>query len=804
MNKTLSRTVFGASLVSALLCSTGAFAQVASPEDKEATAGSGIADIVVTAERRSTSVQKSSVAIEVLSAEDVVKAGITRAQDLSVAMPSVQIGQGGAATQIYIRGVGDFGSTAATNPAVAFNVDGVYVARSQAVEGNFFDLERIEVLKGPQGTLYGRNATGGAINVITNKPKLGVFGGEGALEFGNYSKKLGELAVNVPLGETAALRVAGQVVDREPYSNYNYNDEVRQSVRGQVLFEPSDRLSVLLGADYTHVGGGGAGYVGLNIPGIDPWTSTADPRVVAVYEQAAAAAGRCAPAGLTPSTYQGACPAGFTSLLHPATGLRGKTDNEFYSFSGQLDYDFGPVTLTVIPAYRSASMDYEVQPGMGTYDNSIDGNPETSKAKSLEARLSHESDKLKFTLGAYYFNEEQLGTFQISFGVLNELAQSQDIETTSYAGFGQATYSVTDAFRVIGGLRYTSDKRDVSYGSWNMNGSPTNPDSSFGFLGALGAGCTPEVPTGASVQVGCNAFRVTGSSKTSKVNWKVGAEFDVGPQNMVYATVSTGMKAGGIAIAQSSPGVPQVYKPESLLAYEVGSRNRFLDNKLQVNLEAFYYDYKDHQEVFVGLDGTGSPNQLFVNAGKGRAIGANVDVVFMPTPNDRLRLGVEYNNTKYTDFKYDSNYAGFTGPFLTAAATDCPVTNDTVNLVQTVDCSGRQFVRSPEWTGVASYAHRFDLAGGSALEVEGNMQFVSSRYLGAEYREDSHVGSNEVYNASATYTAPDKNWSASAFIRNISNEAVYTASFRANFAQEFINASINPPRTYGVRLNYKF
>lgn len=801
-----SLTLLCGPLVSALMCSTSAFAQAAAEEPQaNADAEAGLADIVVTAERRSTSIQKSSVSIAVISSEDAARAGISSAQGLTTAMPSVQIAQGGAATQIYIRGVGDFGSTAATNPAVAFNVDGIYIARQQAVEGNFYDIERIEVLKGPQGTLYGRNATGGAINVITAKPKLGTREMSGAIEIGNYRKILAEAAVNLPLGENAALRVAGQVIDRGPYSNFNYNDDVRQSVRGQLLFQPDDRLSIRLSGDYTHVGGGGSGYVPIiPIDGVSPWTSTADPRVTNQYLEFAAAQGRCAPAAFIPSTFQGACPDGFTSLLRPATGLIGQQDNEFYKISGQLDYDFGPVTLTVLPAYQSSRVSYTVQPRLGTYDNSIDDVPETSKTTSVEARLSHESDRLKLTVGAFYYNERQRGTFQVSYGVLNELAQSQDIETTSYAAFGQATYSLTDSLRLIGGLRYTSDKRDAEYGSWNMDGSPWNPDSSFGFLGALAAGCVPEVPDGARTQVGCLAFRAIGGTKTTKVNWKVGAELDVGPQSMLWATASTGLKAGGIAIAQSAPGVPLTYKPETLTAYQGGIRNRFFNNTLQFNVEGFYYDYKNKQVAFVALDGSGTPNQLILNAGNGRAYGAELDVVWMPTSNDRFSFTTEYNNTKYTDFTYQSAYLAATGPFLTPLATDCPITNDTVNLVQTVNCNGRPFTNAPKWTGSVSYARTFELADASQLVLEGNMQFLSSRYLGAEYREDSNVGANQVYNAVATYTVASKRLSLSAFIRNITNEAVYTASVLSNFAQRFINGSINPPRTYGARLSFNF
>ena len=193
-------------------CSAGSAlaADVSLASGSAPTDDAGLVEIVVTAERREESLQKTSVALQVLSAQELQNAGVVQMQDLSTIVPGLQIGQGGAATQIYIRGVGDLGTTPITNPAVATNLDGVYVARPQAVDGHFFDIARVEVLKGPQGTLYGRNASGGAINIITTRPSLEGFGGYGDVEFGNYSEVLAEGAVNLPLSSEIALRISAQ------------------------------------------------------------------------------------------------------------------------------------------------------------------------------------------------------------------------------------------------------------------------------------------------------------------------------------------------------------------------------------------------------------------------------------------------------------------------------------------------------------------------------------------------------------------------------------------------------------------
>jgi iron complex outermembrane receptor protein len=170
---------------------------------------------VVTAERRPETLQKSSIALQVLGGEELERDGITQPKDLTLAIPGLAVGSGGPQPQYYIRGVGDLSSIALSNPAIATNLDGVYVARPVATNTNFFDVARVEVLKGPQGTLYGRNASGGAINVISNRPMLGDTTGYLSVEGGNFSATKGEGAINLPVSDTVALRAAFQVVNRD-------------------------------------------------------------------------------------------------------------------------------------------------------------------------------------------------------------------------------------------------------------------------------------------------------------------------------------------------------------------------------------------------------------------------------------------------------------------------------------------------------------------------------------------------------------------------------------------------------------
>ena len=207
----------------------------------------GLADIIVTAQRRAETAQRAAVAIDVVSPQELTRAGVVTATMLNATVPALTVQQGGGAnTTFFVRGVGNFTNNGYSDPAIAFNLDGIYLGRPTSTTGTFFDLERIEVLKGPQGTLYGRNATGGAINVIPAKPRLGERSLSVSGSFGNYDAIDAEAAANLPIGDNAAIRIAGKVVDRKGYNEDGTSDEVGQAVRAQLLIKPSPAVSIRL------------------------------------------------------------------------------------------------------------------------------------------------------------------------------------------------------------------------------------------------------------------------------------------------------------------------------------------------------------------------------------------------------------------------------------------------------------------------------------------------------------------------------------------------------------------------------
>lgn len=774
-----------------LLVSTAAlaFANVAAAQEAVPAGGSaetdvssegGISDIVVTASRRVENAQRAALSIQALSSEDLARANVTKPEDLNAIAPGLSIGTGGNSPQVYIRGVGNFGTNSLSEGAVAFNLDGVYIARQHTTRGMFFDLARVEVLKGPQGTLYGRNASGGAINVITNRPKLGERSGYFDLMVGNYTTIQAEAGINLPLGETAALRVSGQSVNRDGYLSDGYDDEKTKSARVQVYWEPSSDVSILLNGNFQKVEGKGAGAPLVpQLPG-DKFQGATDPAVATIIR---------AQPGIGPL------------LTVPQND--GYVDYTTYAVGGELNWNLGFAKLTLIPAYRQSDLrDLTYVPGFSVYQSYRE------KQTSVEARLGNDSSDFKWVLGGYFFDQQvdgpPGGAQQIAYqGVTTFYISDFSSNVRSYAAFGQATYSLTDRFRVTGGLRYTYERKQLSEVLTNYGltaQAPAPPGTcNTGVFDPL----TPTPPRFCRLDIDLRGGALP-DQVYNNVTWKAGVEFDVADRSMAYASVSTGFKSGGFFSAPP----PNTFKPEKITAFDIGIKNRFLDNRLQLNLSAFYWRYADHQETFVGP--TSIPGffaQNTYNAGRAKSYGFDVDLLFQPTPNDRFSLMVQFNKTKYDFFQY-------TNPTLAIGA---PVTGCAVGPVvlgsQTVDCSGKPLMRAPEWTGSAGYAHDFELSNGGKLTASADVQFSSSYYLSVDFLESAKQGAFAVGNFDLTYTSPNGRFSVSGFVRNIWNEAVYTQAFHYPFVSSanplagpdgVILGTLRPPRTFGGRVRVNF
>ena len=741
----------------------------------------GLQDIVVTAQRRQENLQRAAVPVSAVSGDALISTGVSETANLTKLVPSLVVQpSGGSGMNLYLRGVGTLQSNSFAENAVAFNFNGVYIARPSAPVGTFFDLERLEVVKGPQGTLYGRNATGGAINVLPKRPSLSGFGGDLTVEYGNYGNKKATGAVNIPLGNTVALRVAGQVVDRNGYLSDGYDDEVGQAARVSLLFKPSDLFSAVLVADYFHQGGKGigsvlapgaaapAGFTAYAAPSLDRRIGGSDPRSVAALT--AATASQPAP----PFCRGGFVPSG---CVVPPRG-DGFNDSHFYGVSLTIDGDVGFGTLTVIPAYRKSKPDYlSYVPGF------LDRITEDDDQLSLEVRLTSNSDQpFRYVVGGYFFHEKQLTSNYFYQGLISTTAFTPRLSTESKAVFGQATLDLASTFRLVGGLRYTDASRTQASASASGGlPGPINPPLGAPFSGRL---------------------------DFSKVTWRAGVEWDVAPRSLVYATVATGFKAGGFFVA-APPN--NTFRPERLMAYTMGAKNRFFDNRLQLNVEAFYWDYKDQQVSYVGGINTGTngiqPGGVTVNAGKARMYGAEAELLFAVVPKGIFTANVQYLNGKYDSLRYTALSAGGSNIRTGCVASNNRLANPTnpfsPSRLFDLNCSGQPTVNSPKWTANIGYEHTIEFGNDMGLVLGARTRVESSRFVTIDYLPETRQGSYMQSDANITLRGPQGRWSLTGYVNNIEDKTVLAGATVRPVVQA-VYSILRPPRTYGVRAGVKF
>lgn len=656
-------------LKTALLCSvtmalaTPVLAQTAPvpPQEEEATQ---LDDIVVTVERREQNLQNYAGTATALSGEDLKAIGVQDIADLEGRVPGLSVANNGGNIEIYIRGVGSSNNTELGDPAAATHYDGVYLPRPAGIGSAFFDIQRVEVNIGPQGTLRGRNATAGTVNIVSWKPGLNIWDASAEFELGNYQQRIFQGMLNMPIGDKAAVRIAGYHLEHDGY----YEDvgpadvgtaEVENNDAGRIqfLYEPTSRLSILLGADYIRETG--SGYTGTNYAnplgqGIDP-EDIDDPRKVI---------GRAFEPELNTRHWGARANINYDGDLF---------DIEYTASYRDLVYDYKAVT-PLSPFYPGV---LDVITGPGGLNETLDNFSQfqsitDSQSKTHELRFYDNEGPLIWSLGAFYFEEDQY-SFLGSTGDRGLFFQGvefnmPDIDTSSYAVFADTTYSFTDKFRMTAGIRYTEDEKSregvaARYGfalggqdfsccggvrvgteGFEFAGrgrSIFNPDTdgngaitdqevlNFYFDGVSQFGARDNVddifangPTagGAAVRPACTdtitgdffvcqadgtfsfavpfagqIFQQTGQSKIDFVDWRLRTEYDITPDNLVYGLISTGNKSGGFNDNIGNAGLAPTYGPEKVTLYELGSKNEFWigDIRARLNGSLFYNDYED-------------------------------------------------------------------------------------------------------------------------------------------------------------------------------------------------------------------
>lgn len=709
---------------------------IAQNADDQADAAAATGDIVVTAQRTETLLSKTPVAVTAIGAEELQRRNVANPADLGDLAPNLSVVRNNG-LQITIRGVTSNDNTEKGDPSAAFLLDGIYIARPQAQEVSFYDIQRVEVLRGPQGTLYGRNTTAGVINVITNKPK-DYFEAAGNFTYGNFDTVRADAMINIPASDAVAFRLAGAVEKRDSYLVKEPGDsedidpfKENYSVRGQALFQLGGMADLLIRADYSDLSGSEMSAVlGTN------WYAPL-PSGAPGYTNPEYIGDRFDSEGLREISYD--------------LAVSPETSGSTWGLDGELNWDVGPGTMTYLGSYREFQREGVVAairangPGINTVMGDYD-------QLSQELRFALNSfEALDLQFGAYYFEENSTNNLILP-GIVG--FEQGPTRAESYAFFGQGTVHATDTLRFTAGGRWSHDDKE-------RVGRTFNPVT--------------------DALISPNNAAVT----SSKFTWRLGVDYDLTPEALLYAVVSTGYKAGGFN-GGCEAGTPNCtnprplealyYDPETLTAYEVGLKTRALDNMLRLSATAFYYDYTNLQVSSIG-EYNGVPQQVTQNAAAATVKGAELEGILTPAGGLRLDATLTWLDAEYES--YNPLGAGNPPAF-----------------------DGLALDRAPEWVANLGIGYTLDFANGSALEATARMlisseYFMSSQTSGQRFRQPSYTRSS----LTLTYRLPDDRYYVGAYVNNLEDDI---QAVTAGFGQGVQTVTPSDPRTYGIRAGFRF
>lgn len=714
----------------------------ASPAPAKPASSLEMQEVIVTAQKVAQPASKTPIALTVITGEGLKDAGITDVRDLTDAIPNVQISQERGVSQINIRGVMAIDRTERGDPSNAFHIDGIYIGRPEAALGAFLDVDRIEVLRGPQGTLYGKNATGGAINVLSNKP---VFKREGklSLDVGNYGALRTEGVLNEPLGDSLALRLAFGTTKHDSYQRQGGQSEPTENqndntVRGSVLWKLSPKSTLQVTGERATQGG--IGFTPLPIRNF--------------YDGLGVGRGitQAQPDNIVSPVYVDRGTDTALSMGGGANWLR-KThkDNKTDMLRAEFNTDLGWSALTYDLGYLKGELDYEIagpaaaaSPGGGGI---IGFTKMQFSQSSHELRLaSTGAGPFKWVAGAFHMQEDI--TLRRRFliqppGIATaafDLTFANDVGNTSDALFGQMSYSVLPQTRLVAGLRAGKDNKDFD---------PFDPS------------------TGATLSHRDVSFK--------KTTYRLGVEQDLSNDVMAYASLSTGYKAGGFN--DTSPTSP-VIRPENLKSFEAGLKGRFLNKRLQLSASAYHYDYKDMQVTGVYcISPVSCGASITINGNGAKIQGLELEGRFKLTEADLIGFSAGYNDTQYVDFK-SFNASG----------------------AQTWDVSGQPLDRAPKGNIALSYSHDFMLGDGASLKAFFGTKYTSAYYNSSFSANDLFRYEQKAFTKSdlvLTYTPAVGNYYVQGYVKNIEDKVQVV-----NILTGAVNTSV--PRTFGVRFGTYF
>jgi iron complex outermembrane receptor protein len=763
--------------------------------------------ITITASKLDQPLEKAPLAVTAITKADLEREGVQNVLDLSREAPNFNIGVNGitGGLDIGIRGITTQNDDWAGSPGIATSVDGIYVARTQGLNQGLYDLDRVEILRGPQGTLYGRNATGGAVNIVTAAPEFDGFHASTDVSYGNYDSTIAHLMVNIPVSSTFAVRIAGGIDRNDGYVDTHYATGVVGSPTGPVgpntgnydrtdalsgrisaLWVPNDQLSIRLTADSSSNNG-------------SPALPVQTPLGTSTYTFVEFPPPTFAPV-LTPVPT-----ANQTSPFNRIVNIGGVDDTHVWNIRTHVNYAFSDaLSLVYIGGYGQLHRFHVVEASGSNVNNGWVEGVDAEHNSYQELNLKYDTEKVKWLLGADYSSEHVAGNFDInSYGpelYPNGAPQSPsglqlnhpDNVLESYGVFTQATYSILPELRATAGLRYSHDFQAFRGAEGTIFcplGTPLNDLSACNPLYTPADGAPNFGP-----QPGQYSIPNDESYASHNVSWKAGLDYDVSPLTLAYFTASTGYKAGGPANTPfASP-----FKPETVLSFETGLKTREFD-AVRLSVAAFDMKYKNYQvtedsvQAYLPSGIPGFPvaltNQVTVNAASATIYGLEFEGAWRATIEDRVDLSASYLHARFDTFT--------TGEDLI----DQPGNPALGILPPTVNLSGNRMVRSPNFSGRVAYGHTFQFADTSALTASVSPYYQSMVFLREVNAPVDKQGGYALVDATVSYAFPDKRLKLEAFGKNLMDKYYRVTEFSAVFSQ---NSFYGDPRTYGVRVRYTF
>jgi iron complex outermembrane recepter protein len=783
-------------------------------------AGEGLEQITVSARKREEKLQETPLSVSAFSATALRNADVLRADDLTRLTPNLKYEVSPTLTNaaaVMIRGIGNADAIATRDNGVGVYVDGIYLARTQGQLFDLGDIQRVEVLRGPQGTLFGRNTIGGAINVITRKPGSD-FAVEGSARAGNLNLFQSRGSVNIPIvPEVLAAMFSFSSITRDGYTENQLNgqetdDRKSLGFRAALRFNPTERFEALLTGEQTRSHTAGRG-------GECRYNAQAFANSPAVQIQQ-----------LSGFNFVQNCLAnqGDGDELEYSSPVRSKDNLDAYSLTSQLTYELSDLaTLKSLSSYQKLVGEGVVDltfanttgnggPGAITPFGILDVSPDENDQISQEFNLTGEllDGRLNYTAGLFAFYEKttpglyaQLPSFNLCTADPNTLvfpaafeqaikplfaglgqdpnqplapqfkqiavcsgsftARGPRTRTNAYAGYGQVTYDLTESLHLTGGLRYSSEMKQFSYTQQTFL-TPTIQFDAF------------------------SGMEISQTERFGKWTPLANLSYDLSEGSIVYASYTRGFKSGGFN-GRPNANVAislQPFDQEVLDTYEIGYKSTSFDNRLQTSVAVFYGIYDDIQRTIQSSGGGGQFASRVANAGEGVIRGAEFEVRAAPLLGLELRVGLGFTDAEYRE--YDDILAG---PF--------------VNGVQTfmnISRRNEEFYNTPNFTGSFSAAYTlFDLAGFGDLTTRLNWYHQNA----ADYAPGSTInsirqGTYGLLSGQLFMALADGKTEIGVFGDNLLNRRYINGaiSFEDGFALS--TASFGPPRTYGVEIRRRF